>query len=246
MLLDTDEEIIDGEEATSLAVVKGGGGWRRARVSRARPTRPDLPVPEDAESMADLSERSAIALPVPDEEDGRPGRRRARRGGGLSFLLLFGALLVPGAYFGGKYVRVWFGGADSAASASAGATDHAAGPATAGTHAAEKQAAAPDAGVAARKPEAEEPPSARHAGEPTAGHEATHESAHEATARRHGGERSRDFVGRDISRASRWPPILPCCRRPRLPRPRRPSRPLPRRRPKIRKAIPDAPGGRVL
>jgi serine/threonine protein kinase len=195
VLLDTDEEIINGEEATSLAVVKGGG-MGRARVSRARPTRPDLPVPEDAESMADLSERSAIALPIPDEEGGRPGRRRARRGGGLSLLLLFGALLVPGAYFGGKYVRVWFGGADSAASATGGPTDHAAGPAAAGTQAGAKQAAAPDAGAAARKPEAEEPSSARHATEPTIGHEATHEAAHE---RRRGGERSKDFVGRDLA-----------------------------------------------
>ncbi len=200
VLLDTDEEIINGEEATSLAVVKGGA-VARTRMTRSRPTRPDLPVPEDAESMADLSERSAIALPIPDEEGGRPGRRRARRGGGLSFLLLFGALLVPGAYFGGKYVRVWFGGGDSATSATGGATDHAAGPAAAGAQAGEKQAAAPDAGVAARKPEAEEPPT-RHATEPTAGHEATHEASHEAThepaARRRGGERIKDIVGHDI------------------------------------------------
>jgi serine/threonine protein kinase len=199
VLLDTDEEIINGEEATSLAVVKGGGVARaHSRMTRSRPTRPDLPVPEDAESMADLSERSAIALPVPDEEGGRPGRRRARRGGGLSLLLFFGAALVPAAYFGGKYVRVWFGGADGAASTTAGATDHAAGPAAAGAQAAEKQAAAPDAGSAARKTETEESPT-RHAAESTVGHEAAHEGSREPAARHRAGERARDFVGRDLA-----------------------------------------------
>jgi serine/threonine protein kinase len=56
VLLDTDQEVIDGEEATSLAVVKGGE-ISRPRATRARPTLPDLPVPEDAESMSNLSGR---------------------------------------------------------------------------------------------------------------------------------------------------------------------------------------------
>jgi len=168
-------------------------------MTRARPTRPDLPVPEDAESRADLSERSALALPIPEEEGGRPGRRRARRGSGFSILFI-GALLVAGAWFGGKYARVWFSGA--ADSATGAPPDHVAPAAAAGTQAGENQAATTDAGGAARKPEAEESP-ARRATEPTVGHEASHEASHETAreppARHRGGERPRDFVGRDIA-----------------------------------------------
>ena len=54
--------------------------------------------------MSNLSGRSELALPIPEEEGGRPGRRRARRGGGFSILFV-GALLVAGAWFGGKYAR---------------------------------------------------------------------------------------------------------------------------------------------
>jgi serine/threonine protein kinase len=206
VLLDTDEEVINGEEATSLAVVKGGSVARASRMTRSRPTRPDLPVPEDLESRADLSERSAIALPIPEEEGGRPGRRRARRGSGFSILFI-GALLVAGAYFGGKYFRVWFGGAADSATGTTGApTDHAA--AAPGAQAGEKQAAsAADAGLAVRKPAGDEPSPQHHAEEPAADHEATHEAGHEATheaehgpaTRRRGGEHAPDFVGRDIA-----------------------------------------------
>src|SRR5580693_4477321 len=51
VLLDSE----DGEEATSVAVVKGGGVVR-SRTVRPRPG-PLLPVPEDAESMAERGER---------------------------------------------------------------------------------------------------------------------------------------------------------------------------------------------
>jgi hypothetical protein len=123
-------------------------------MTRSRPTRPDLPVPEDAESRADLSERSALALPIPEEEGGRPGRRRARRGSGFSILFI-GALLVAGAWFGGKYARVWFGGA--ADSATGAPPDHLAPAAAAGTQAGENQAATTDAGAAARSPRPRSP-----------------------------------------------------------------------------------------
>ncbi|HEY4394014.1 MAG TPA: protein kinase [Polyangia bacterium] len=204
VLLDTDEEIINGEEATSLAVVKGGGVGHAPRMTRSRPTTPELPVPDDLESRADLSERAALALPIPEEEGGRPGRRRARRGNGFSILFI-GALLVGGAYFGGKYFRVWFGGAQDTASSATGPTaapiDHAA--TAPGAQAGPKQAAsAPDAGPATRKTVAEEPPP-RHTAEPTAGHETTHEATHETArepaARRRGGEHTPVFVGRDIA-----------------------------------------------
>src|SRR5579862_143270 len=168
VLLDTDEEIIDGEEATSLAVVKGGGATR-ARMTRSRPTRPDLPVPDDAESQAlvdDHSARSELALPIPEQE-GRPGRRRARRGSGFSILFLVGVLAVVGAWFGGKYVRVLFGagGSDSdAPGAAASASDRAgAQPADKATGAGvgdKPTAAALDAGATPRSaPSAEGAPS---------------------------------------------------------------------------------------
>jgi serine/threonine-protein kinase len=198
VLLDTDEEVVNGEEATSLAVVKGGG-IARTRATKSRPTRPDLPVPEDLESRADLSERSAIALPIPEEE-GRPGQRRRRGGGGFSRLLLFGALLVPAAYFGGKYVRVWFGvGGNEATPATA--SDRAAVQPGAAAQAPDKQLAArPDAAVA-KSAEPQEAP-ARH-GEPATVHEASHEPARETSrepaTRRRGGERIKDVVGRDIA-----------------------------------------------
>ena len=187
VLHDTQEEEVDGEEATSLAVVRGGTVSPRPRVARSRPA-PSLPVPQDAESLADLSGRAEIALPIPEGE-GRPGRRPSRRGGGLSILFV-GALLIAGAWFGGKYARVWFGSGSGEAS----------GPgATAGTGAQhaqpadpqqaepdEKAAAAVDAGAASAAPVA-----AHHAdhGEPAASHE---------TTARHRPDRSKDFVGRDI------------------------------------------------
>ncbi len=217
VLLDTDEEVIDGEEATSLAVVKGGA-VSRPRVTRARPTRPDLPVPEDAESMSNLSGRSELALPIPEEEGGRPGRRRARRGSGLSILFI-GALLVAGAWFGGKYARTWFGaGATEGAANPAAATDQAGTQRAVGSAAADnpKTAALPDASAAPRNVEtAEEPAAARH-GESAAAHEAGHETA----TRRRGGERPKDFVGRDISslKMAPDPSLLPAPSPPSVPK----------------------------
>jgi serine/threonine protein kinase len=125
VLLDSEEdaEEVDGEEATSLAFVKGGVTVR-PRMSRPR-VGPSLPVPEDAESMADRSERGQIAFPVPEGE-GPPGRRPARRGSGFSILFI-GALLVAGAWVVGKYARLWFGGtSDIAGTVTAGApgTEH--------------------------------------------------------------------------------------------------------------------------
>jgi len=145
VLLDSEEdaEEVDGEEATSLAFVKGGVTVR-PRMSRPR-VGPSLPVPEDAESMADRSERGQIAFPVPEGE-GPPGRRPARRGSGFSILFV-GALLVAGAWVGGKYARLWFGGtSDIAGTVTAGApgTDH-----PGATGAVAKEGTADKAGAAA-------------------------------------------------------------------------------------------------
>ena len=224
VLLDTDEEVIDGEEATSLAVVKGGG-ISRARGTRSRPTTPDLPVPEDAESMSNLSGRSELALPIPEEEGGRPGRRRARRGGGFSILFI-GALLVAGAWFGGKYARTWFGAgafggaANSATPASSdnrAATDRAGAQPIPGAATNTQAVASGDAAAAPRNAETAEAPAPSHHTEPVAAHEASHEPA----ARRHGGERSKDFVGRDLAglKMAPDPSLLPAPSAPPSPPP---------------------------
>ncbi len=226
VLLATDEEVIDGEEATSLADVKGGE-ISRPRATRARQTLPDLPVPEDAESMSNLSGRSELALPIPEEEGGRPGRRRARRGSGLS-ILFFGALLVAGAWFGGKYARTWFGAGatdgsiKSASAASPAATAQAGAQPAAGQPPAEKPAAAlRDAAASPRRAENAEAPAPAHHAEPAAAHEA----AHETVARRRGA--AKDFVGRDLAGLKMAPdPSL-------LPAPSPPPPPSPPAAPKV-------------
>jgi serine/threonine protein kinase len=102
----TDEEVVDGEEATSLAEVGGGG---RPRISRARPTDAPLPIPSnDAEAgMESRGTHLELSLPVPEREE-RPGRR-ARGGGFFSSLFklaIVGGLIVAGAYQGAKYMRL--------------------------------------------------------------------------------------------------------------------------------------------
>ncbi|HXJ21416.1 MAG TPA: serine/threonine-protein kinase [Polyangia bacterium] len=208
ILLDTDAEVVDGKEPT-LAVVAGGGGGGggftpRPRATHTRVTTPDLPVPEDAESRASRAMPEELALPVP--EDGRPQeRRRLRRGGGFS-VLLFGALLVGGAWYGGKYAWVILhppaAEAPPAAAASA--------PAPAATQAeppppevekpkprekhsepAPPPAAASGAAGAPAPPVAVEPAPARHPAEAP--------PAHEGGAHRHASERTKDIVGRDIA-----------------------------------------------
>jgi serine/threonine-protein kinase len=96
----TDEEVVDGEEATSLAEVGGGG---RPRISRARGTDAPLPLPADAEAaMEARGSHLELALPVPEREE-RPGRR-ARRGGSVFLkLVVLGLLAVVGAYYAGAY-----------------------------------------------------------------------------------------------------------------------------------------------
>jgi serine/threonine-protein kinase len=88
---------VDGEEATSLAVVEPTGEPRR--VARARE---ELPLPVDDEAaLSGRHSGSELALPVPEDE--RPGRRRPRRGNGLG-ILFFGVLLVAAAAVAGRYL----------------------------------------------------------------------------------------------------------------------------------------------
>ncbi len=158
----TDEEIVDGEEATSLAEVGGGG---RPRISRARPTDPPLPVPADAEGAMEGQGRGGhleLSIPVSELEE-RPGRR-ARRGGGLfGKIIVLGVVVAAGAFFGGKYVRLFIEGkldlstiVGASAAPTPAATDKPADPNEANKHA----AAAADAGVAATH---DEPPAPEHA-----------------------------------------------------------------------------------
>jgi hypothetical protein len=116
-------------------------------------------------------------------------------------------LLVAGAWFGGKYARTfartWFGVGATANSAdpanpanSAAATDQAGAQPTPGAQPTDKQAAAlRDAAMAPRNAETTEAPGPAHHAEPAAAHEA----GHETVPRRHGGEHSKDFVGRDLA-----------------------------------------------
>ncbi len=100
---DVELDDVDGEEATSLASLDGPGGEMRQRMTRPRANEMALPVPQDDESG--LSGRmSPLEFPSSLSSDGdqRPGRRRARRSGGMGFLFL-GLLLVGGAAFGGRY-----------------------------------------------------------------------------------------------------------------------------------------------
>jgi hypothetical protein len=93
---------VDGEEATSLASFDGPGGEMRPRLTRQRAAELPLPVPEDDEAA--LSGRHSpleFPLPLPETEE-RPGRRRARRSGGFSALLV-GLVVLGGAAFAGRY-----------------------------------------------------------------------------------------------------------------------------------------------
>jgi len=110
------EDEIDAEARTSLAVVEAAGGGRmrmsRARVSQQPPL--SLPVPKDAESELDgRASEELAALQVPETEE-PPDRRRKRSGGGFFKLVMVGGLLVGGAWVGGKYYRTWFGGGEGA------------------------------------------------------------------------------------------------------------------------------------
>jgi serine/threonine protein kinase len=112
---EVEEDEIDGEARTSLAVVEAAGGGRM-RLSRQRAAAPPpgmaLPVPRDAESDLDGRPSQELnALPIPETEE-PPDRRRKRSGGGFFKLLFLGGLMAGGAWFAGTYYRTWFGGGE--------------------------------------------------------------------------------------------------------------------------------------
>ena len=168
-------EEVDGEEATSLASIDDDGEMRQ-RMTRPRGAELTLPVPQDDEA-GQSGRMSPLEFPLPlSDGDERPGRRRARRGNGMSFLFV-GLLLVGGAAVGGRYYRLLLDNehagptatsptppGDPATKAAAGdEAASAANPATqAATKTETKTASAHDAGVAAahlaaRKAEEAEP-----------------------------------------------------------------------------------------
>jgi serine/threonine protein kinase len=190
------EDEIDAEARTSLAVVEAAGGGRM-RMSRARVSQhPEiaLPVPRDAEAEHEGRASAELsALPFPETEE-PPDRRRKRSGGGFFKLLFVGALLVGGAWFGGKYYRTWFGGGEGAqtggANPNAGAseTKPAAEHPKPPTEPAPKPAAKPAATAehAAAKPSepAAEPVPAKEEAKPE-------KVAHESSGRKRGGSAER-------------------------------------------------------
>ena len=82
---ENEEEMIDGEAVTSLAVVEGGGGAGRMRLSRHRPVQatPSLPVPRDAETDQEGRPSEELALPMPDTEE-RPAAAASVAAGACS------------------------------------------------------------------------------------------------------------------------------------------------------------------
>jgi serine/threonine-protein kinase len=177
-------EEVDGEEATGLADIDEGGGMR-SRMTRSRTVEElPLPVPQDDESALSGS-MAPLELPLPDVEE-RPGRRRARRGGGFVLFVLL-VLAVGGlaaAGYGGRYLGLLREkGASLLSSATTPAkTDQAAAPADK----TEKPAAAPEnpavaAPVAHDAGAAPESPPSRVAAhkpeEPQPAHEPAHEPA---------------------------------------------------------------------
>jgi serine/threonine-protein kinase len=186
------EDEIDAEARTSLAVVEAAGGGRM-RMSRARVSQqPEiaLPVPRDAETEHEgRASQELSALPFPETEE-PPDRRRKRSGGGFFKLLFVGALLVGGAWFGGKYYRAWFGGGEAAQT---GAAD----PNAAATEAKPAAEAPKPAAQPAPKPAAKAPSehaaakASEPAAEPAKEEAKAEKPAREATGRKKGGTAER-------------------------------------------------------
>jgi tRNA A-37 threonylcarbamoyl transferase component Bud32 len=168
---------VDGEEATSLASLDGPGGEMRHRMTRPRANELALPVPHDDESG--LSGRMSpleFPLPLPENEE-RPGRRRARRGSGFSFLFVVGILIIGGAAFGGRYLGLLREKYGSLLGVSSSPSDTG------------KTAAAPEPG--AQKAAVTPPPSAADAGARTENKVAAHKAEEAEPAREPAGHHAR-------------------------------------------------------
>ena len=161
--IEEDDEI-DTEARTSLAVVEANGGGRM-RMSRARsthaPTPLSLPVPRDAESELDgRASQELGVLPIP-ETDEPPDRRRKRAGGGWLKLLFAAGVVLVAAWYGGQNWRAWFGGAEGDQTTGAKATAK-----TTTTASARPTPAPVEAKPAVEKPKAEPAPKPTAAAEP--------------------------------------------------------------------------------
>jgi serine/threonine-protein kinase len=171
-LSDSDADV--GEENTSLAVLGEADG--RPRLNRQRVTELPLPVPDDGETaMSGRHSESELALPMPEVEEGPPGRRRGGRSGRwLGLLLVGGVLLIVGAALAGSYLgsRTDDGGGapERAAPGAAALTPAPARQATAPAHAPAATAPTPAPAAAKEAAKAPEAPVAKEAkgGEPAA------------------------------------------------------------------------------
>jgi serine/threonine protein kinase len=107
VLSEPQEEELDvgGEDNTSLAVLTRPEADGRPRLSRHRATELPLPVPIDDESgLSDGRSESEMALPIPEDSYGPPGRRPRRRAGRIFSILFVGVLLIVGAAVAGSYL----------------------------------------------------------------------------------------------------------------------------------------------
>ena len=106
------EDEIDAEARTSLAVVEAAGGGRM-RMSRQRASRsPELRCPSRTTPRAEhggTRQPGAGGAAGPRDRGAAGSTAQAQRRRLLQAVFV-GALLVGGAWFGGKYYRTWFGG----------------------------------------------------------------------------------------------------------------------------------------
>jgi tRNA A-37 threonylcarbamoyl transferase component Bud32 len=179
VLMDSASDV-DGEEATSLASLDGPGGEMRPRFTRQRSFEVPLPVPDDGEAA--LSGRHApLEFPLLAETEERPGRRRARRSGGM-WLLFVGVLFVGGAAAAGRYFGLMREKVETPTEGAAGGAGDPGGNGGAAAGATEadraaKSAGPPDAGAAGERPAL-----ARKSDENEPAHESTHHT-HAASER---------------------------------------------------------------
>ena len=174
-LSDSDADV--GQENTSLAVLGPPEADGRPRLNRQRVTELPLPVPDDGEAaMSGRHSQSELALPMPEVEEGPPGRRGGGGGRWLGLLLVGGVLLIVGAALAGSYLG-------ARTEDGSGAPEHAAPGAAVLTPAPAREAPAPaptPAPAAAKEPpKVPEAPVAKEArgGEPAAPAAPTREGA---------------------------------------------------------------------
>ncbi len=220
VLLDTDEEVIDGEEATSLAVVKGGGDLASARHAVApHPARPA----GSRGRRIDVEPLGALGVRAADPRRGRGTAGPPPRAPGQWFLHPLHRRVAGGGRLVRRQVRpdvrpdLVRGRRERRLGELGGR--HRSRRGSTGFRRAHRPTSRPRCGTrrwrrATRRPRRRRLRSRR--AEPAAAHEA----GHETVPRRHGGERSKDFVGRDLAglKMAPDPSLLPAPTPPSAPK----------------------------